>query len=202
MVDRRRRLRLALAASLWLAATGGALAADTDAIPTETASPTPTPEATPTETPAPTPKSTPAPPENLEPIPADEAFSILGKGVRGPANEDMGRVVDLLFDRDARPRAVVIDFGGFLGVGSRRIAIDWQLLHFGPVVKGTPLQLSLGKTDIQAAPEYKDSAQPPTMVGPPPELATPTPESSPTTGSTPERTPSATPSPAPTDAGR
>jgi len=182
LVDRRRRLRLACAAALWLAAAGGALAADPDATPTETASP----EATPTETPSP--KSTPAPPENLEPIPADEAFSILGKGVRGPANEDMGRVVDLLFDRDARPRAVVIDFGGFLGVGSRRIAIDWQLLHFGPVVKGTPLQLSLGKADIQAAPEYKDSVQPPTMVGPPPELATPTPPP--------------TPEPAPTDAGR
>jgi hypothetical protein len=110
---------------------------------------------------------TPAPP--LEPIPTDEIFSILGKGVRGPAGEDMGRVVDLLFDSDAQPRAVVIDFGGFLGVGSRRIAIDWRLLRFEPANRAAPLQLGLGKAEIQAAPEYKDTAKPPMMVGPPPE---------------------------------
>jgi PRC-barrel domain len=109
----------------------------------------------------------PAPP--LEPIPTDEAFSILGKEVRGPAGEDMGRVVDLLLDGDAQPRSVVIDFGGFLGVGSRRIAIDWRLLRFEPANLKAPLQLGLGKAEIQAAPEYKDTAKPPMMVGPPPE---------------------------------
>jgi hypothetical protein len=109
----------------------------------------------------------PAPP--LEAIPTNEVFSILGKEVRGPAGEVMGRVVDLLLDGDAQPRSVVIDFGGFLGVGSRRIAIDWRLLRFEPTNLTAPLQLGLGKAEIQAAPEYKDTAKPPMMVGPPPE---------------------------------
>ena len=37
-------------------------------------------------------------------------------------------VVDVLVDRSGLPLGAVIDFGGFLGVGSRKIAIDWQLL--------------------------------------------------------------------------
>jgi hypothetical protein len=177
----------------------------------ETPAPAPTPDAPADNISKPAPKDAPkdkapAPPENLEPIPTDEVFSILGKGVRGPAGEDMGRVVDLLFDRDAHPRSVVIDFGGFLGVGSRRIAIDWNLLRFEPTNLTAPLQLSLGKADIQAAPEYKDTAKPPTMVGPPPappaETAAPPPapvDASPTPTPRPTDTGQ---TPAPSDAGR
>jgi hypothetical protein len=110
----------------------------------------------------------PQPPKNLEPIPKDQVLSVLGKKVLGPDKEDMGRVVDLLLDRDGRLRSVVIDFGGFLGVGSRKIAIDWRLVRFVPDNQDAPLVLSLGKADVQAAPEYKDTAQPPVMVGPQP----------------------------------
>ena len=46
------------------------------------------------------------------------------------ANEDMGRVVDVIVKRNGEVRAAVIDFGGFLGVGSRTIAVDWSALRF------------------------------------------------------------------------
>ncbi|MEI9987249.1 MAG: PRC-barrel domain-containing protein [Aliidongia sp.] len=132
--------------------------------------PAPTPP--PVEPPPPA-KEAPHPPKNLEPLPKDDAVTVLGKKVRGPAGEDMGRVVDLLLDRDAQPRAVVIDFGGFLGVGSRKIAIDWRLVRFVPDDRDAPLALSLGKAEVQAAPEYKDTAQPPVMVGQPPPILMP-----------------------------
>ena len=38
--------------------------------------------------------------------------------------EDLGMITDLIVDRAGRPRAVVIDFGGFLGAGSRKVAVD------------------------------------------------------------------------------
>ena len=44
----------------------------------------------------------------------------------------MGRIVDVLVDRSGQVRAAIIDFGGFLGVGSRKIAVDWNALHFPP----------------------------------------------------------------------
>jgi hypothetical protein len=42
-------------------------------------------------------------------------------------SEDMGRIVDVIVDRSGQVRAAVIDFGGFLGVGSRKIAVDWNM---------------------------------------------------------------------------
>ncbi len=60
-----------------------------------------------------------------------DAHGILGRDVRSSANEDMGRIVDVIVDRDGNVRAAVIDFGGFLGVGSRKIVVDWNALRFG-----------------------------------------------------------------------
>ena len=37
-----------------------------------------------------------------------------------------------LVDGQGMARAAIIDFGGFLGVGSRKIAVAWQALHFVP----------------------------------------------------------------------
>ena len=116
-----------------------------------------------------------APPKNLKPIAPEEAVGILGKKVHGPAGEDMGMIVDVLVDGDSRPRAAVIDFGGFLGVGSRKIAIDWELLQFRPADRTQPVHLVLGRTEVQAAPEYKPSGQPAEIIAPTPPTDVPAP---------------------------
>jgi hypothetical protein len=110
----------------------------------------------------------PAPaPRNVEPVPAKLASGVLGKKVQGPKGEDMGLVVDVIVDAEGRPWALVIDFGGFLGVGSRKIAIDWRLVHFKPDDQDAPVLLRLGRDEIQVAPEYDPAGKPPQMVGPP-----------------------------------
>jgi hypothetical protein len=92
-------------------------------------------------------------------------MSILGKKVQGPKGEDLGRVVDVLADATGRVRVAIIDFGGFLGVGSRRIAVDWPLLRFDPA-GDKPLILSLSREKLQSAPEYKDSGHPRVLMPP------------------------------------
>jgi hypothetical protein len=87
-----------------------------------------------------------------------EVEGVLGKEVRSVANENIGRIVEVIVDRGGQVRAAVIDFGGFLGVGSRKIAVDWNKLRFtssnddqrGRIV------LELTKDQMRAAPEYKD----------------------------------------------
>ena len=99
----------------------------------------------------------PAPPPSVTIIGASEARGVLGRDVRGPAEEDMGRIVDVIVDRQGMVRAAVIDFGGFLGVGSRKIVVDWNALHFGRVAnKGDSVTLELTKEQVMAAPEYKE----------------------------------------------
>jgi PRC-barrel domain len=71
-----------------------------------------------------------APPHNPSPgTPAlvlddQEVSTILGKGVRSSVDEDMGRIVDIIVSRDGQIHAAIIDFGGLLGIGTRKIAVD------------------------------------------------------------------------------
>ncbi len=86
-----------------------------------------------------------------------QAESILGKEVRSKTGESMGRLVDVVVDRTGRPRAAVIDFGGFLGVGSRKIAIDWNALSFeSDSMSREAVTADLTRDQVKAAPEYKD----------------------------------------------
>jgi PRC-barrel domain len=86
-----------------------------------------------------------------------EVLGILGREVRSGANENMGRIVDVLVDRNGQARAAIIDFGGFLGVGSRKIAVAWNALRFPPDAKKVErIGLELTRDQVQAAPEYKE----------------------------------------------
>ena len=99
------------------------------------------------------------PPPSVTIIGAREAHGVLGRDVRSPADEDMGHIVDVVVDRSGVVRAAVIDFGGFLGVGSRKIVVDWSALHFGHVTdKGDNITLELTKDQVNAAPEHKEDA--------------------------------------------
>jgi hypothetical protein len=107
----------------------------------------------------PTAPKEPAPPPSVTIIGAREAHGVLGRDVRSPADENMGRIVDVIVDRAGIVRAAVIDFGGFLGVGSRKIVVDWNALHFGRVAdKSDSITLELTKDQVTAAPEYKEDA--------------------------------------------
>ena len=83
-------------------------------------------------------------------------LSILGKEARSSANENMGRIIDVIVDRAGRVRAAVIDFGGFLGVGSRKIAVDWSALSFPPAnEKAGRVTLGFTRDQVKAGPEFQ-----------------------------------------------
>ncbi|TQF40267.1 photosystem reaction center subunit H [Bradyrhizobium sp. UNPF46] len=110
----------------------------------------------PASTVAVTPKDA-APPPSVTIIGASEAHGVLGRDVRSAAGEDMGRIVDVIVDRTGHVRAAAIDFGGFLGVGSRKIVVDWNALRFGKIAnKKDSITLELTKAQVAAAPEYKE----------------------------------------------
>ena len=112
----------------------------------------------PSTAPAAAPKEA-APPPSVTIIGARDAHGVLGRDVRSPTDEDMGRIVDVIVDRAGVVRAAVIDFGGFLGVGSRKIVVDWNALHFGRVAnKSDSITLELTKDQVTAAPEYQEDA--------------------------------------------
>jgi hypothetical protein len=120
------------------------------------------PQASPNAAPPNTAPAVPAPKEGVPPpsvtiIGAADAHGVLGRDVRSAADEDMGRIVDVVVDRAGQVRAAVIDFGGFLGVGSRKIVVDWNALRFWRIGnKSDSISLELTKEQVRAAPEYKE----------------------------------------------
>ena len=131
-----------------------------------------TPKEAPKEKPKEAPKENPAP-GGPEPPPAavldpPTVQSVLGREVRSVVDENMGRIVDIIVDRSGQVRAAVIDFGGFLGVGSRKIAVDWSILNFGSGDKSDRVVVDLTRAQVKAAPEYKEG-KPVVVVGAAPE---------------------------------
>jgi hypothetical protein len=90
-------------------------------------------------------------------IDKEDVQAILGRQVLSSAGEDMGRVIDIVVDRSGQVRAAVIDFGGFLGVGNRKVAVDWAVLRFAPTgSRYDRITLELTREQVNAAPEYRD----------------------------------------------
>jgi len=143
--------KITAAILVWSAVLAGAAAAADEADKGPAPAPGPAAKASPD-----IPKE-PAPPPSVTVIGAWEARGILGRDVRSTAGENMGRIVDVIVDRSGTVRAAVIDFGGFLGVGSRKIVVDWSALHFGQVTnKKESITLELTLEQVKAAPEYKE----------------------------------------------
>jgi len=84
-----------------------------------------------------------------------EVEGILGNSVRSNAGEDMGQIIDVIVKRDGQVRAAVIDFGGFLGVGSRKIAVDWSALSFPASSVIDHVVLNLTPDQVRLVPEYR-----------------------------------------------
>jgi PRC-barrel domain len=107
-------------------------------------------------------------PRVVQQVPPELAEAILGRQVAGADGKDIGRLVDVLVDGDGVPQAAVIDFGGFLGVGNRRIAVRWDTLHFAPSDPDRAITIDMTPDEIKAAPAYTNPNKPAPVVTPEP----------------------------------
>jgi hypothetical protein len=107
-----------------------------------------------------------SPSGQVENVPRDQALSILGRSISTPEGKTIGHLVDILVDATGTPEAAVIDFGGFMGVGAREIAVHWSTLQFAPANLKQPITLNLTPDQIKAVPEYRETSQPAPVVLP------------------------------------
>lgn len=124
----------------------------------------PTPSASPAATPTAAAKPKPALETPALVVDGTAGETLLGKPVQTAKGEDLGRVVDVIVDRTGLVRAAIIDFGGFLGVGSRTIAVDWHVLHFPEKDGMDKLIADLSRDQLRTAPVFK-SGEPVVIMG-------------------------------------
>ncbi|MBD0270993.1 MAG: PRC-barrel domain containing protein [Acetobacteraceae bacterium] len=102
-------------------------------------------------------------------LPDGTVVRVLGRDVKGPSGQVVAQVVNVLVDGSGRPLAAILDYGGFMGVGKRRVAVAWRALGFTP--GGTPggsgITLALTRDQLKGFPDHKDG-EPIVVAGPPP----------------------------------
>ena len=130
-------------------------------------------------------------------VPPNEMIAVLGQPVTGPDGKLIGRLTDVLVNAAGVPEAAVIDFGGFMGVGSRNVAVHWSTLRFHPGAAQDRISITLLPAEIGAAPQYKGTRRPAPVVVEPPRAPGSAPGSAPASGASARTTPApATPHPA------
>lgn len=82
--------------------------------------------------------------------------SVLGRDVTTAREGDGGRIVDLLVDEKGQVRAAVVEFGGFLGIGTRKIAVDWAAFSFSQ----STISVAVSRDQLRTASEFKPSEAP------------------------------------------
>ena len=85
-----------------------------------------------------------------------------GTDVIGADDAKIGDVSDVLFDKDRKVIAFIVGVGGFLGIGSKDVAIDPA--SFQPVpgkdASDMKLRLSMTKDELKAAPAFEPYSPP------------------------------------------
>jgi len=86
------------------------------------------------------------------------ASALMGAPVRTPENHHVGDITDLMIDVWGRVGHVVIATGGFLGMGSRTVALDFKDLQFTRNANDKLMVLTTKTAEsMRALPDYKST---------------------------------------------
>jgi len=84
------------------------------------------------------------------------AEDLIGINVYGPNDEHIGSIGDFVLGTDDSVDALIIDFGGFLGIGTKQVAVGYSELDFFADENGDNryLVLNITREMMEQAPEF------------------------------------------------
>ncbi len=87
-----------------------------------------------------------------------------GTAVYNTSGDKLGSIDDLMIDKvSGKVQYAVMDFGGFLGMGTDRYPIPWNVLKYDTSLGG--YRVPLDKSKLEAAPKYPEDRIPDYDVG-------------------------------------
>ncbi|MEO8848822.1 MAG: PRC-barrel domain-containing protein [Casimicrobiaceae bacterium] len=82
-----------------------------------------------------------------------------GTAVYNTAGDKLGSIDDLMIDKiSGKVQYAVMDFGGFLGMGTDRYPIPWSMLKYDTSLGG--YRVPIDKNKLDAAPKYPEDRIP------------------------------------------
>ena len=82
-----------------------------------------------------------------------------GTAVYNPAGDKLGSIDCVMIDKlSGQVRYAVLEFGGFLGIGTDRYPLPWSTLKYDTTLDGYVVPLD--KARLEGAPRYPQTAEP------------------------------------------
>jgi sporulation protein YlmC with PRC-barrel domain len=81
--------------------------------------------------------------------------ALIGSKVYNANKETVGSVEDIYIDSKGAIESVIVSVGGFLGAGTKHVAVKWSDLKFGRDDKSLLLTTNWTKDSLKAMPDYK-----------------------------------------------
>jgi sporulation protein YlmC with PRC-barrel domain len=91
---------------------------------------------------------------------ADGSFNaskVVGLSVVNSADDNIGKVSEVLLDKSGKVAGVVVDVGGFLGIGSHPVKLAWNQLKLVNQDGSLQAVVNMDKDALKQMPEYKAS---------------------------------------------
>jgi len=90
------------------------------------------------------------------------ASKFKGTDVIGTDDKKIGDVSDILFDKNQKVLAYIVGVGGFLGIGSKDVALEPAAFQTVPGTSATDfkLRLSMTKDELKQAPTFEPYKEP------------------------------------------
>ncbi len=81
--------------------------------------------------------------------------SLIGQAVENAEGEDLGDINDVLFNQDGQMTAVIIGMGGFLGLGTKNVAVSYDSIRSSVDESGeVQLVMNASREELEAAPQF------------------------------------------------
>jgi sporulation protein YlmC with PRC-barrel domain len=92
------------------------------------------------------------------------APKLIGVGVYGPDDKQIGKIDDLLVDRSGAAQTIVIGVGGFLGFGKKDVAVPFSAMQWRTEARKAPAADQPPSSAGNPAAPGTTTAQPPPMT--------------------------------------
>lgn len=83
------------------------------------------------------------------------ASDLIGSDLNTSGDESVGEIGDLIIDQDGRVAAILVNVGGYLGMGEKHVAIEWNAVKMSGNPDDRDLRVDMTRDDLQSAPSYE-----------------------------------------------
>jgi sporulation protein YlmC with PRC-barrel domain len=87
------------------------------------------------------------------------ASKLIGLDVQSPEDEKVGDIGEVVLDKDGQVQGVVVDVGGFLGIATHPVLLEWKDVNLASEDGNDRAVVNLNREKLEQMPAYESSSR-------------------------------------------